>query len=180
MSMVGMLLVVIWMLFMLGGAVITVAAPVYLAIELGRGVRALARRRASLGREQARAQAVLREQYASGMLTLVGLEERLGETFRASSHLELEHVLDDLPRRPAPLPGAAQVEVVAALALLLVLHSPPAKAIALALGVAAVVPRLRGRAVLYGFLAGLAVVASPLAAAPVALCAAWRMRETRF
>ena len=157
-----------------------VAAPVYLVVEASRGVKALVSRPKGLSRERARAQAELREQYASGILTLVGLEERLDETFRARSHLELEHVLDDLPAPPPELPRAARAEVFTALAIVLVFHSLAARVAGVALGVGAVLPYTRWRTVGYAFLAGVTLWAAPVAAVAVALCAAWRWREERL
>lgn len=158
----------------LGGVV---AVPVFLAIEVAKAVKPLVRRPRPLTRE--RAQAELREQYASGVLTLVGLEERLDETLRARSHLELEHVLEDLPARPPELPRAARIEILAALAIVLCFHSLAARTAGVALGVGAALPYTRWRAVGYAFLAGLALLAAPLAAIPLGLCAAWHWREER-
>jgi hypothetical protein len=172
------LLVYASMMVVVFGAV--VAAPIYLVVEACRGVKALAARPKPLTRERARAQAELRDQYASGVLTLVGLEERLDETFRARSHLELEHVLDDLPARPPELPRAARIEVLAALAIVLVFHSLVARAVGAALGLGAVLPYTRWRTAGYAFLAGLALLSAPLVAVPVAACAVRRWREERL
>jgi hypothetical protein len=158
-----------------------VAVPVYLAVEACRAARALLRRRPpSLTRERARAQAELREQYASGVLTLVGLEERLDDTLRACSHLELAHVLDDLPARPPELSPSARVEVFAALAIVLVSHTLAARAAGALLGIGAVLPYTRWRTVGYAFLAGLSLLVAPVAAVLVGLCAAGRWREERL
>ena len=157
-----------------------VAAPIVLVLEGAKEVKARASRPKPLTRERARAQAELREQYASGILTLVGLEERLEDTFRARSHLELAHVLDDLPARPPELPRSARVEVIAALAVVLVFHSLAARLIGVALGVGAVLPYTRWRTAGYAFLTGVAFVSAPLAGIAVALCAAWRWREERL
>ena len=161
-------------------ATAVVAAPIYLLVEACRGAKALFARPPRLSRERARAQAELREQYAAGVLTLVGLEERLDETLRAVSHFELEHVLQDLPARPPELPRAARIEVLAALAIVLVFHSLAARTAGVVLGVGAVVPLARWRAVGYAFLAGLSLVVAPAAGILVALCAAWRWREERL
>jgi uncharacterized membrane protein len=157
-----------------------VSLPVFLVIEAGRAARAFLRRPVSLTRERARAQAELREQYASGVLTLVGLEERVEDTLRARSHLELEHVLDDLPPRPPELPRAARVEVFAALGIVLVCHSLAGRAAGVLLGIGAVLPQRRWRATGYAFLAGLALLVAPVAGILVGLCAAGRWREERL
>src|SRR3954468_9471034 len=125
----GIMVLVFYATMMVLVVGVVVAAPIYLVVEACRGVKALATRPKPLTRDRARAQAELRDQYASGVLTLVGLEERLDETFRARSHLELEHVLDDLPARPPELPRAARIEVLAALAIVLVFHSSVARAV---------------------------------------------------
>lgn len=103
------------------------AAPVYLALAALRFVRARRAARRISPRERARAEAVLREHYASGMLTLVGLEERLDDVLRARRGLELEHVLDDLPARRPPFDRTALVCAAGGVGLLLAAASLPAK-----------------------------------------------------
>lgn len=156
-----------------------IAAPIVLGVEGAKQVKARISRPKPLTRERARTQAELKEQYASGILTLVGLEERLDDTFRARTHLELEHVLDDLPARPPELPRAARVEVFAALAIVLAFHSLAARVAGVALGIGAVLPATRWRSVAYAFLAGATLLTAPFAAIPVGLCAAWRWSEER-
>jgi hypothetical protein len=114
------------------------------------------------------------------VLTLVGLEERLEDSMRARSHLELEHVLDDLPARPPELPRAARIEVFAALAIVLVCHSLAGRAAGVLLAIGAAVPSIRWRSAGYAFLAGLSLLVAPVAAILVGLCAAGRWREERL
>ena len=178
--MVGLGIGIVYLSMMLLVATAFVALPVYLAIEACRGAKALLRRPRSLTRERARAQAELRDQYASGVLTLVGLEERLEDTLRARSHLEVGHVLDDLPGRPPELPRAARVEVFAALGIVLVCHTLAARTAGVLLGIGAVLPHTRWRVTGYAFLAGLSVLVAPVAAVVVGLCAAGRWREERL
>ena len=178
--MLGLAVLIVYLAMIVMVATAVVAAPVYLLIEACRAAKALFGRPRSLTRERARAQAELREQYASGVLTLVGLEERLDDTLRARSHLELGHVLDDLPARPPELPRAARFEVFAALAIVLVCHTLAARAAGVLLGIGAVVPFGRWRAVGYAFLAGLALLVAPVAGILVGLCAAWRWRQERL
>jgi DUF1707 SHOCT-like domain len=175
---VGIGIVYLTMLLLVLTAV--VAVPFYLAVEAGRAAKALLRRPRPLARERARTQAELREQYASGVLTLVGLEERLEDSLRARSHLELAHVLDDLPARPAELRGAARVEVVAALAILLVCDTLAGRAAGVLLGIGAVLPAAPRRTAGYAFLAGLSLLLAPVAGILVGLCAAGRWWEERL
>lgn len=113
----GLLVVVVWGgLFV--GALLGVA---YVLVAAALRVRALVERggRSVSPRERMRAEALLREQYASGMLTLVGLEERLDDVLAARRGVELEHVLDDLPPPRRRLDGTAAVSAAAGVALLL-------------------------------------------------------------
>jgi hypothetical protein len=171
---------IVYLAMMLLVACAFVSVPVYLAIEACRAAKAYLRRPQSLTRERARAQAELREQYASGVLTLVGLEERVEDTLRARSHLELEHVLDDLPARPPQLPRAARLEVFAALGIVLACHSLAGRTAGVLLGIGAVLPSTRWRTTGYAFLAGVALLVAPVAAVLVGLCAAGRWREERL
>jgi hypothetical protein len=176
----GAVAVVVYLTMIIMVAVAVVAAPVYLVIEACRAVKALCARPRSLTRERARALAELREQYASGVLTLVGLEDRLDDTLHARSHLELAHVLDDLPARPPELPRAARFEVFAALGIVLAFHTLAARTAGVLLGVGAVLPFARWRAVGYAFLAGLSLLVAPVAGILVGLCAFGRWREERL
>jgi len=176
----GIVVLVLYLAMMVAFASALVAVPVFIAIEAGRAAKAFLRRPPSLPREQARAQAELREQYASGVLTLVGLEARLDDTLRARSHLELAHVLDDLPVRPPVLPRAARIEVFAALAIVLVCHTLVARTAGVLLGVGAVLAPRPWRSAGYAFLAGLALLVAPLAGIVLGLCAAVRWREERL
>lgn len=120
----GALGVLLAMLFEAGvfvtGLLLIVLAPVYLLLNAVRAVRSLLRRadRQVSPRDRTRGEAALREQYASGMLTLVGLEERLDELHAARRGIELEHVLDDLPPAGPRLDRAAAVCAAAGVALL--------------------------------------------------------------
>jgi uncharacterized membrane protein len=176
----GVVVMVVYLAMIVLVATAFVAVPVYLAIEACRAAKAFLRRPQSLTRERARAQAELREQYASGVLTLVGLEERLEDTLRARSHLEVAHVLDDLPARPPEPARAARVEVFAALAIVLVFHTLAARVAGVLLGIGAVLPYTRWRVTGYAFLAGLSLLVAPVAAIVVGLCAAGRWREERL
>jgi hypothetical protein len=166
------------------GLLIAVAAtPLYLAFEGAKALRRLARTHSSnrepMSRGRARAELELREQYASGYLSLVGLEERLSEVLRAGEHFELDSVLEDLPPRPVARQRVAIFEAVAGIGLLLVLHSTAGRAAGAALALGSVIPPARWRVVLLAFLAGIAVVAAPLAAAPLAVGAGWRWLDGR-
>jgi hypothetical protein len=158
-------------------AVAIVVTPLYLVFELGRYLRGLAKRRVAVARptlaERDRATLELREQYAVGTLTMRGLEERVAEVLHAESHLEVASVFDDLPRRRFTLRGAAAFDVCAGVALLLVAHSTFALAVGALLSLGALVP-LRGRAPVYAFLAGVALLALPLASVPLTASAVCR------
>lgn len=144
-----------------------VATPVWLAVELSRVYRR--RRRPTRGR----AAEELREQYAAGVLTLAGLEERLDTTLRATSHFELDSVLDDLPPRRRPS-RVAIFEAGAGVFLLLAFSAAAARVAGAALALGAVAPPLRWRPLVTAFLAGIVLLAAPLAAVPLAASAGWR------
>lgn len=101
------------------GLLLIVLVPVSIVLWGLRAVRSMRGTKAVGARERTRAQALLREQYASGMLTLVGLEERLDDLHAARRGVELDHVLDDLPAARRPFDRAAAVCAVAGVALLL-------------------------------------------------------------
>jgi hypothetical protein len=179
------LFVVIYGLVLVGGVVLVVGTPFYLAVKAyEEGRAAMSRRRDRQGRpptrERARIEAELREQYASGMLTLVGLEERLDETLRARSHLELEHVLDDLPPPRRQVDRVSVFEACAGALVLLVVQAPLGKLAGVALTTGAVLPAVRWRPVVYAFLAGLALLVAPFAAVPLAASAGWRWFQARL
>jgi len=176
----GVLVIVVYLGMVVLTATTILGLPVYLLVLACRAGKAFLQQPRSLTVERARAQAELREQYASGILTLVGLEERVEDTLRARSHLELEHVLDDLPARPPELPRAARAEVFAALAIVLVCHTLVARTAGVLLGIGAVLPHARWRTAGYAFLAGVSLLVAPLAALLVAVCAAGRWREERL
>ena len=178
--MLGLGVAAVYLTMLLVVASAFLAIPVFLTIQVCRAVKGLFGRPSSLTRERARAQAELREQYASGVLTLVGLEERLDESLRARSHLELAHVLDDLPARPPELSRAARLEVFAALAIVVVCHSLVGRAAGVLLGIGAALPHTHRRSVGYAFLAGLSLLVAPLAGILVGLCAAGRWRQERL
>ncbi len=159
-----------------------VFAPVYILYELGRYGTGLVKKRAAVARathnERDRATVELREQFATETLTMRGLEERVDEVLRAESHFEVTRALHDLPRQRSMLRGAAAFDVCAGVALLLVDHSVFALAIGALLSLGALVP-LRGRAPVYAFLAGVALLAAPLASVPLAASAARRWLDER-
>ena len=169
MGLVALAFMFMWLLTILGALV---AMPVWLAVQL---VKAYRRRlRPTVGR----AAEELREQYAAGVLTLAGLEDRLETTLRATSHFEVESVLADLPPRRRPS-RVAVFEAVAGVALLLLFQAAVARAIGAALALGAVAPPLRWRPLLTAFLAGIALLAAPLAAVPLAASAGWRWASRR-
>ena len=175
----------IYALMAIGAVVILCGTPVYLALKAYEEGRAAMTRRRNRQvrpptRERARIEAELREQYASGMLTLVGLEERLEETLRARSHLELEHVLDDLPPPRPQVDRVSVCEACAGALVLLFAQAPLGKLAGVALTMGAVLPAVRWRPVLYAFLAGLALLVAPLAAVPLAASAGWRWFQARL
>jgi len=144
-----------------------VAAPIVIAVQL---VGAYRRRRTP---PVGRAAEELREQYAAGMLTLVGLEERLEAALGATSHFEIDNVLADLPPRRRPS-RVALFEAAAGVAVLLLFPAAAARAVGAMLALGAVAPPLRWRPLLTAFLAGIALLAAPLAAVPLAASAGWR------
>jgi Domain of unknown function (DUF1707) len=166
-GLIGLALMLMWFLTVLGALA---AMPVWLAVQL---VKAYRRRLRPL---RGRAAEELREQYAAGVLTLAGLEERLETTLRATSHFEVESVLADLPPRRRPS-RVAVFDAVAGVALLLVFHAAAARAAGAALALGALAPPLRWRALVTAFLAGAALLAAPLAALPLAASAAWRWAD---
>ena len=164
MALIELTIMLLWLLTILGAIV---AAPIAIGLQLVAAYRR--RRKPTVGR----AAEELREQYAAGMLTLVGLEERLETALGATSHFEVESVLADLPPRRRPS-RVAVFEAVAGVALLLLLHAAVARAAGAALALGAVAPPLRWRPLLTAFLAGIALLAAPLAAVPLAASAGWR------
>jgi len=151
--------------------------PIYLAWEAVQFLRRRRRPRRPQTREQARIEAELKEQYAQGMLTLAGLEERLETTLRSESQLELASVLDDLPPVRPRVARVALFEAVAGVVVLLAVHAAVGRLIGAALAVGAVLPPLRWRSLACAFLAGVALLAAPLVALAVAASAIWRWRE---
>jgi len=147
-----------------------VATPVWLTVEVVKAAKAFRRRP---GPARGRAAEELREQYAAGVLTLAGLEERLDVTLRAASHFEVDSVLADLPPRRRPS-RVAVFEAAAGVLLLLVCHAAAARAAGAALVLGAVAPPLRWRPLATAFLAGAALIAAPFAALPLAASAGWR------
>lgn len=148
-----------------------VGTPVYVIAELVKLARA---RRRTLEARRRGAERELREQYAAGVLTLAGLEERVGTTMSATSHFELDSVLADLPPRRRPPVPVAVFETVAGVGLLLVLHGLAARGAGAALVLGALVPPRRWRPFASAFLAGLAALVAPLAAVALAVSAIWR------
>jgi hypothetical protein len=146
-----------------------VATPIWIGFEVVKAVQGLRRS----GRPRGRAAEELREQYAAGVLTLAGLEERLDLTLRATSHFEVENVLADLPPRRRPS-RVAVFDAAAGVVLLLASHAVAARAAGAALALGAVAPPLRWRPLATAFLAGVALLAAPLAALPLAASAGWR------
>jgi hypothetical protein len=164
----------------MAGVAAIVIAPAFLLVEACKGVAALVRPspgRRPATRERAHAELELREQYASGMLTLVGLEERFEEVQRARSHLELGHVLEDLPQRARPFSRSARYEICAGLAVLLTLHSLLAQAIGAAIVLGALLPGARWRPTAIAFAAGAALFVVPPAGVALAVSAAFRWRD---
>jgi Domain of unknown function (DUF1707) len=164
---VGLIAIAFMFMYFLAVFGALVATPVWVAVELRRAYRR--RLRPARGR----AAEELREQYAAGVLTLAGLEDRLETTLRATTHFEVENVLADLPARRRPS-RVAVFEAAAGVAVLLLLHAAAARAAGAALALGAVAPPLRWRPLLTAFLAGVALLAAPLAALPLAASAGWR------
>jgi len=162
------LAMLLWYAIVLCG--VFVATPIWLTVEAVKALKAL-RRRPGIAR--ARAGEELREQYAAGVLTLAGLEERLDVTLRATSQFELDNVLADPPPRRRPS-RVAVFEAAAGVFLLLAFSAAAARAAGAALALGAVAPPLRWRPLATAFLAGVALVAAPLAALPLVASAGWR------
>jgi len=99
--------------------------------------------------------------------------ERLDVTLRATSQFELDNVLVDLPPRRRPS-RVAVFEAAAGVFLLLAFSAAAARAAGAALALGAVAPPLRWRPLATAFLAGVALVAAPLAALPLVASAGWR------
>jgi hypothetical protein len=156
-----------YVVFFLTVAFLVIGLPVYLTLEACRaGRRALGTRRAErpvTTRERARAEAVLREQYASGMLTLVGLEERVEDVLRARRGVELQSVLDDLPPRP---PAHDRVAIgLVALGLALALGgSLPAHVAGICTATAGFLPRRHWVVAVLAFAAGALLVGGGIVA----------------
>jgi len=159
-----------------------VLAPFYILFELGRYGAGFLRKRVAVARataaERDRATVELREQYAAGKLTMLGLEERLTDVLRAESHLEVTSVLDDLPRPRWTPRGAVAFDVCAGVALLLVDRATFALAIGALLSLGALVS-VRGRVPAYAFLAGVALFVSPPAAVALTASAIRRWVDER-
>jgi hypothetical protein len=167
---------VVYVLVAVATAAAVASVPIYVAVGIVRAVRGVvARRPRPLAESRGATALELREQYADGVLSLVGLEERLEETLRARSHFELDGVLADLPARPRPrLPRVALFEAAAGVVVLLLSTAAFARAAGAALVLGAVAPPLRWRPLAAAFLAGLALLLAPLAAVPLGASAAWR------
>jgi Domain of unknown function (DUF1707) len=157
--------------------VAVIGTPVYLAVEAVRLLRGRRRPRRPPTRERARVQDELKEQYARGMLTLAGLEERVDIALRTESQLELASVLDDLPPARPRVSLVALFDALGGIVVLLAVHAAVGRLAGAALAVGAVFPALRWRVVAYAFLAGVALLAAPVAAVPLAASAVWRWRE---
>jgi len=99
--------------------------------------------------------------------------ERLDVTLRATSQFELDNVLADLPPRRRPS-RVAVFEAAAGVFLLLAFSAAAPRAAGAALALGAVAPPLRWRPLATAFLAGVALVAAPLAALPLVASAGWR------
>jgi hypothetical protein len=166
---------VVYVLIVVGVLAVAVATPVYLVVESVRALRAWQRRHPPpLDRTRAAATLELREQYAAGVLSLVGLEERLEETLRARSHFELESALVDLPPRPPRVLRVAAFEAAAGVSLLLFAHGPFARVAGAALALGALAPPVRWRPFAAVFAAGVATALAPAAALALGVSAAWR------
>jgi hypothetical protein len=163
-ALIELTIMLLWVVTILGAIV---AAPILLALQLHAAYRR--RRKPTVGR----AAEELREQYAAGMLTLLGLEERLETALGATSHFEVASVLADLPPRRRPS-RVAVFEAVAGVAVLLLFHAAFARAVGAALALGALAPPLRWRPLLTAFVAGVALLAVPLAAVPLVASAGWR------
>lgn len=183
--MIGIAALVAMLLYaaiVVAGIAIVAATPFYLLYEATKGVHALRTRRQRRRpdtRAVARAEAELREQYASGMLTLVGLEERFESLQHASSHLEVASLLDDLPPVRPRISRPAACELVGGVVVLLLLHGAAARALGAVLVLGSLVPPARWRVVAAAFLAGVALLAAPLAALPLGIGAGLRFLDDR-
>jgi hypothetical protein len=175
--------VVLYMLMGLGTLIGFALAPIVLAALGVRHVVGLVRARRATAHPtltgRADATRELREQYANGTLSIVGLEERVGHVLAAESHFEVAGVLEDLPRTmPAP-PRAVIFDVSAGVVLLLVEGSIVGRLAGVLIVLGALVPAPRRRAIVYAFFAGLAVLAAPLVAVPLAVSAGIRWFDER-